>query len=53
MEGRGGEQNDAITLSALSPAGRECICQSEILISVVDLLNNVAHTPHLSLSIKY
>ena len=41
------------TLSALSPAGRECICQSEISISGVDLLNDVAHSPHLSLQIKY
>ena len=48
MEGQEEEQNDAITLSALSalsPAGRECICQSEIQISVVDLLNDVAHLP--------
>ena len=45
MEGQGEEQNDAITLSALSRAGRGCICQSEISISVVDLLNDVAHTP--------
>ena len=43
MEGQEEEQNDAITLFALSPAGRECICQSEIPISVVDL-NDVAHT---------
>ena len=42
MEGQEGELNDAITLSALSPAGRECICQSEVPISVVDL-NDVAH----------
>ena len=53
MEGQEEEQNDAITLSALSPADRECIWQSEIPISVVDLLNNVAHTAHLSLSIQY
>ena len=30
MEGQQEEQNGAITLSALSPAGREFICQSEI-----------------------
>ena len=49
MEGQEEEQNDAITLPALSPAGRGCICQSEISISVVDLLNDVAHTPYLLL----
>ena len=45
MEGQEEEQNDVIALSALSQAGRECICQSEIPISVVDLLNDVAPTP--------
>ena len=45
MEGQEEDQNDAITLSAFSPAGREFICQSEIPISVVDLLNDVAYTP--------
>ena len=51
MEGQKEEQNDAITLSVLSPAGRKFVCQSEIPISVVDLLNNVAHTPRYQLSI--
>ena len=45
MEGQEEEQNDAIILSALSPGGRGCICQSEIRVSVVDLLNDVAPTP--------
>ena len=52
MEGQEGESNDAITLSALSPAVREFICRSEIPISVVDLLNDVARTPRYQLSIR-
>ena len=40
MEDQGEKQNDAITLSALSPCSR-----TGMPISVADILNDVAHTP--------